>query len=156
MGNIDYGAQETPLIYPVYLKQQLKIITRYPEFTEEQQELISYSRAYLSRALNSPYYQLFKKSSNSHSLLDQSEKCANEFIQSLIKQRPFYFPEELKKKVKFSKDRNLDTELFVGDDESDKEKSEEKEEIESNEDSELPGIWEDGKESDHMDSEEII
>lgn len=58
--------------------------------------------------------------------------------------------------MKFSKDRNLDTELFVGDDESDKEKSEEKEEIESNEDSELPGIWEDGKESDHMDSEEII
>ena len=58
--------------------------------------------------------------------------------------------------MKFDKEKNHDTAFFVGDDESDKEKSEEKEEIESNEDSELPGIWEDGKESDHMDSEEII
>jgi hypothetical protein len=106
--------------------------------------------------LNSPYYQLFKKSSDSHILLDQSEKCANEFVQSLIKQRPSFFPEELKKKVKHSKDKT-DPLLFLNQDDSeDPDKSEGKEDVESLEDSEIPGMWEDGKESEHADSEEII
>jgi hypothetical protein len=130
----------------------LKIISRYPEFTEDQQELIHYSRNFLSKVLNSPFYQLFKKTSNSHFLIDQSEDCANEFVRNIIKQRPLFFPEELKKKVKFSKDKNIEG-TFLASGEEESEKSEEKEVIEAS-DSEI-GIW-DGNESDHGDSEEII
>lgn len=100
--------------------------------------------------LNSPYYQLFKKTSNSHFLIDQSENCANEFVKSIIRQRPSFFPEELKKKVKFSKDKNNEG-TFLASENEDSEKSEEKEVIEASE-SDI-GMWED---SDHGDSEEII
>ena len=73
-------------------------------------------------------------------------------MRNIIKQRPLFFPEELKKKVKFSKEKNTEG-AFLASGEEGSEKSEEKEVIEAS-DSEI-GIW-DGNESDHGDSEEII
>ena len=103
IGNLELNAQELPLLYPVTSNKPLKFVPRYPEFTDEQLELINSGRSFLAKALNSPYYQLFKKSANPHILVEQPGKYANEFTKSLIKQRPLAFPDELKKKLKLIK-----------------------------------------------------
>ena len=133
---------------------------RYPEFTDEQVELINFSRGFLSKALNSPYYQLFKKSINSHILVEQSDLYANEFSKSLISQRPLGFPEEIRKRIKIGKDEYQLGLHITSENSSDNEGTEnEKEkapEEENQDEFEVKGLWEDGIESESLDSEEII
>jgi hypothetical protein len=133
---------------------------RYPDFTEDQSELINYSRSFLSKALNSPYYQLFKQTNNSHILLEPVQKYANEFVRNLTSQRPYAFPEELRKKVKIESEEYVLGLVLSSNSSSDGEKSKEpnpEEEGENQEDEfEVKGLWEDGIENNSMDSEEII
>lgn len=113
----------------------------------------------MAKALNSPYYQLFTKPQDSHYLLGTSRKYANEFVKNLLSQRPLSFPEELKKRLKTEKE-NIQAGLFISSDTESK--SEEKSDnekrsvVDSEEVSQVGGIWEDGKESEVSGSEDVI
>lgn len=132
---------------------------KYPEFTIEQIDLVNYSRSFLAKALNSPFYQLFKQSVNPHILVEQVGKYADEFSKSLVAQRPNAFPDELKKKMKIEKDEEI-LGIIITDEKSsadEEEKENEKVSEEENQDEfAVKGLWEDGVESESLDSEEII
>lgn len=148
--------QEQPLLYPPQ-----KTVLKYPELTFEQTELVNISRQFLVRALNSAYYQLFKRPKHSHILQDDSDHYASEFSKSLIEQRPWAFPKQLssKKQPKHKEDTDY---IEIGLEGSDAQYSEEMDETErpneeiDEEKVELKGIWEDDQESESPDSEEMI
>ncbi|CAG9333482.1 unnamed protein product [Blepharisma stoltei] len=162
-GGIDTQDIEIPALYP-----PRKVTFKYPSLSPEQAELVSISRSFLGKALNSPYYQYFRKSINPHILLETRRSYATQFMKSLVHQRPHAFPKELhSKKIKLDEEEELkNVPIFEENEESEKENEEDNEkEAEEEEEAEeeieddemgMKGLWEDGNESESGGSEASI
>lgn len=163
LGNLNehYGVDQ-PVLYPLQ-----KTVFKYPTLSPEQSELVGISRSFLSKALNSPYYQLFRKSINPHILLETRRSYANQFMKSLVQQRPGAFPKELHtKKAKIEEEDKEETNMPVlaeneeENQEEEEENNEEEQNIEEdsdqieNEEIGTKGLYEDGNESE-LDGSEI-